>query len=109
MELERKAFPLRPKDPERRLEDMLKEFPEENLVRIEARIEGKPLAEQIEIVEDTLKKRRESIGRPRYKSDRLRMIERVSDEVFERLANRQENQVEVGRVENGRVFEYQAS
>lgn len=101
--------PLIPRDPQAHLDNLISEFPKESQEKLEERIEGKEIAEQIAIVEDALKKRREILTHPRYSSNRLRMIERVPDSVFERFVIRDEHQVELGRGENGRVFEYKSS
>lgn len=108
MGLESSRPPIGANNPEEHLDHLLDEFPKENIERIEVRIAGKPLEEQIAIVEDSLKKRRETLNRPKYVSSRLRMIERVPDSVFDRF-DQKEKQIEVGRGENGRVFEYQST
>ncbi len=97
------------KDPEGHLDRLIQEFPTENQNRLEARIAGKSIAEQIAIVEEALKRRREILKRPRHVSSHLKMVERIPDTVFDRFLHKDENQIEVGRGENGRVFEYRSA
>src|SRR3989338_11331501 len=84
---------------------LLSGFPEENHERLLQRIEGKPVDEQVTFLEDLLRRRRELMAAPKYSSNRLHMISKVPHSVFERF-ELSEHQVEVGRGENGRVFEY---
>lgn len=93
------------KDPLERIDDLLAAFPPETHERLLARMEGKPPEEQAEMLEHDLRIRRALFSGPRYVSERLHMISRMPDGAVSRFEHK-EGQVEVGRGENGRVFEY---
>ena len=80
---------------------MLQFFPEENQERLEKRLEGLSLAEQVAFLKDALKKRHELT---KYTSDRLPVASNISQRALDRLQE-ERGQIPVGRGENGRVFE----
>jgi hypothetical protein len=88
------------------VENLLESFPIENRRKLSERISGHTPAEQLAILQESLKKRRETLASPRYTSERLQMIPKVPDSVFEDSHIKNANAIEVGRGENGRVFEY---
>lgn len=87
---------------EESIEAMMRQFPEELHEKIEERIGGKSLEEQALMLSDMLRRRREALT---YTSKRLVRAERIPDKVIERF-EKGDHQREVGRGDNGRVFEY---
>ncbi len=87
------------------IEDLLHSFPEESRARIEERMDGLTGVEQLSFLESALRRRRELLAVPKYKSEGLHMIGVVPGTIFERK-DASEREVEVGRGENGRVFEF---
>ncbi len=87
------------------IEDLLHSFPEESRPRIEERMDGLTGVEQLSFLETALRRRRELLAVPKYKSEGLHMMGVVPGTIFER-EDAGQREVEVGRGENGRVFEY---
>ena len=87
------------------VEALLDRFPPQNRDKLVSRITGRTYDEQKEILEMSWKLRKEAIARPRYESPRLRSDGRISDAAFDSFKEGPK-QVEVGRGDNGRVFEY---
>lgn len=88
-----------------RIDKLLNTFPEENHSRVLERIEGLSEDEQLQKLTQMARQRQEAL-KPRYRSERLRTISSVPESVIRRF-EQSRNQIEVGRGENGRVFEFQ--
>ena len=88
-----------------RVETILDSFPEENRHKLLHRINGMSPEEQVAILQRDLEKRRHILQREPYKSDNLTTVE-VPNSALENLFDQKTESVEVGRGENGMVFEY---
>jgi serine/threonine protein kinase len=90
------------------IDDLLEAFPEESRQRIEDRMDGLSPVERVSFLEAALRRRRELLAAPKYTSSHLHMLGVVPSNFFsEGESSRKE--IEVGRGENGRVFEFTAS
>ena len=87
------------------VEDLLDSFPEENRSRLVTRIIGKSPKEQTEILLRDLDKRKDVLAPKPYRSERLEKVE-LKDAKFGSPFNIKTESNEVGRGDNGAVFEY---
>lgn len=96
----RQSLPERPVA-EGDVDRLLGLFPDENHERLEKRIEGLDLKEQVTFLKDALRKRHELT---KYTSNRLPVAANISERALERL-HEESGQIHIGKGENGRVFE----
>lgn len=96
----RRPVPERPVE-EGDVDRLLQFFPEENQERLEKRLEGLSLAEQVSYLKEALRKRHELTN---YTSNRLPVASNISQRALERLQE-ETGQIPVGKGDNGRVFE----
>lgn len=101
-----KSEPAQAEDFEEDIETLLDSFPEENRPRLVSRIQGKSREEQVAILANDLEKRRETLKPQVYRSERLTVLELGNEHIGVPFDIRTESS-ELGRGDNGVVFEYE--